>query len=95
MSDFRDVPDEQRFEQDFPDESGKPRTVFADYSRRGEERAILHVEAPMALRGSGAAGKFMQSLANHARAEKMRLTPVCGYAVAWFRRHPDYRDVLA
>jgi predicted GNAT family acetyltransferase len=24
-----------------------------------------------------------------------KLHPTCGYAVAWFRRHPDARDVLA
>ena len=70
------------------------RTVWADYAVQGERRVILHVEAQAELRGSGASGRFMQSLADHARAEKLKLTPRCGYAVAWFKRHPTYADVV-
>lgn len=92
MSDFRDLPDDQRFEQTFSDPDGR---VWADYAVQGGRRAILHVEAEDALRGSGAAGKFMQNLADHARAEDLKLTPRCSYAVAWFKRHKDYDDVLA
>jgi len=94
MTDLRDVTAEQRFEQGFADADGVLRTVWADYAVQGDRRAILHVEAPPELRGSGAAGQFMQSLADHARAEKLILTPRCSYAVAWFKRHPDYADVL-
>lgn len=94
MTDFRDVTAEQRYEQGFADADGVTRRVWADYSVQGDRRAILHVEADDALRGSGAAGRFMQSLADHARAEGHTLTPVCGYAVAWFRRHRNYADVV-
>lgn len=94
MTDLRDVVAEQRYEQGFTDADGETRRVWADYSVQGNRRAILHVEAEDELRGSGAAGKFMQSLAEHARAEGHVLTPICGYAVAWFRRHKDYQDVL-
>lgn len=95
MTDFRDVPAEHRFEQGFTDPDGALRVVFADYALQGDRRAILHVEAEPELRGSGAAGQFMQSLADHARDEKLKLTPRCSYAVVWFKRHPDYADVLA
>ncbi|WP_395651439.1 GNAT family N-acetyltransferase [Brevundimonas sp.] len=95
MTDLRDVTAEQRFEQGFTDADGALRRVWADYAIQGEVRAILHVEAEDELRGSGAAGRFMASLADHARAEKIRLVPRCSYAVAWFRRHPDQSDVLA
>ena len=95
MTDFRDVPAEQRFEQGFNDPDGESRLVFADYAVQGDTRAILHVEADPALRGSGAAGQFMQSLADHARTEGLKMTPRCSYAVAWFKRHKDYEDVLA
>lgn len=95
MTDLRDVATGMRFEQLFTDDTGTPRTVFADYGVAGDARVILHVEADPALRGSGAAGNFMQSLADHARAEKIGLIPRCSYAVAWFRRHPEAGDVLA
>jgi len=92
---FRDVPSQHRFEEGFTDAEGETRAVFADYAVQGETRVILHVEADPNLRGSGAAGRFMQSLAEHARAEGLKLAPRCSYAVAWLKRHPEYGDVVA
>ncbi len=95
MSRFADRSEERRFEQGFPGPDGDERQVFADYAVRGDERVILHVEADPALRGSGAAGRFMESLAAHARAEGLKLRPHCSYAVAWLKRHPQWNDVVA
>ncbi|MEJ6790217.1 GNAT family N-acetyltransferase [Brevundimonas sp. BR2-1] len=95
MTEFRDVRDEQRFEQGFTDADGQLRTVFADYAVQGSTRVILHVEADPALRGSGAAGQFMQALAEHARAENLKLNPRCSYAVAWLKRRREFDDILA
>lgn len=95
MTDLRDVRADQRFEQGFTDPEGQTRTVFADYAVQGRTRAILHVEADPALRGTGAAGRFMQSLAEHARTEGLKLAPRCSYAVAWLKRHPEFDDLKA
>ena len=95
MFDFQDLADEQRYEQRFDDADAMTGRVWADYADSGTGRAILHVEAEDALRGSGAAGRFMQNLADHARERGTRLVPRCSYAVAWFKRHPDQGDVLA
>ena len=94
MSEFQDLAAEQRYEQAFGD-SGTTGRVWADYADSPGGRVILHVEAEDALRGSGAAGKFMQRLADHARESGTWLVPRCSYAVAWFKRHPDQGDVLA
>ena len=95
MTDLRDVVAQQRLAQGFTDAQGQTRTVFADYAVQGDKRLILHVEADPALRGTGAAGAFMQALAEHARAEGLKLTPRCSYAVAWLKRHREYDDVVA
>ena len=95
MTDLRDVRAEQRFEQGFMAPDGRLRTVFADYATEGNTRLILHVEADPDLRGTGAAGQFMQALAEHARAEGLKLAPRCGYAAAWLKRHPAFDDVRA
>ena len=95
MTEFRDVRADQRFEQGFADAEGELRTVFADYAVKGSTRVILHVEADPALRGSGAASRFMQTLAEHARAEQLSLEPRCSYAVAWLQRHPEFKDITA
>lgn len=64
-------------------------TVFADYRRDGARLIIDHVEAPEALRGAGAAGRFMEALTQKARAEGSTLVPICSYAAAWLARHPQ------
>jgi hypothetical protein len=69
--------------------------VFADYRRAGGRLIIDHVEAPPVLRGTGAAGRFMEALAAEARASGEKIVPLCGYAAAWLRRHPEYRDLVA
>jgi predicted GNAT family acetyltransferase len=69
--------------------------VFASYRRQGEVLAIYHVEAPPQLRGTGAAGKLMTGVAEIARQEGRKITPYCGYAAAWLRRHKEYHDLLA
>jgi predicted GNAT family acetyltransferase len=71
-------------------------TAFADYRRQGDGvLAIPHVEAPVEMRGGGAAGRLMAGIVAHARAEGFRIIPSCPYASAWFQRHPEEADLLA
>lgn len=69
--------------------------VFASYRRDGATVAILHVEAPPALRGTGAAGALMDGVMRIVRATGAKVVPLCGYAASWIRRHGEYRDLLA
>lgn len=90
MSQLREEADAQRLVQDF--EGGQ---VWVDCARHGDTLSLLHVEADDALRGTGAAGRFMRALADHGRAEGLKFVPRCSYAVAWFQRHKDAQDLLA
>lgn len=69
-------------------------TVFARYRRGDGVLTILWVEAPAALRGTGAAGRLMKLVAQEARTKGWRVVPVCGYAAAWLRRSPEYRELV-
>jgi predicted GNAT family acetyltransferase len=69
--------------------------AFADYRRDGDRLVIPHVEAPDALRGTGAAGRLMEGVVEHARAEGRKIVPVCSYAAAWLKRHSEHADVVA
>ena len=84
MSEVKDNRQHSRFEMVEGDE-----VVFADYRRDGTRLYIDHVEAPPSLRGSGAAGRFMEGLVETARAEGATLVPICSYAVEWLARHPE------
>lgn len=80
----------QRFELE---ENGH--TSFADYRLEGDVLHLPHVEAPPALRGTGAAGRLMQAIVDHARTHGLKLHPICGYAAAWLQKHEDTHDLLA
>lgn len=84
-----DNEEKHRFENQ---ESGL--TVFANYRDHDGLTVITHVEADPALRGTGAASRLMEAIVAFARDHSLKLVPRCSYAVAWFRRHPDARDVL-
>ena len=70
-------------------------TSWADYRRSGDRLFIDHVESPVALRGTGAAGRLMAALAADARSKDLKLTPICGYAAAWLRRSHEFRDLVS
>jgi predicted GNAT family acetyltransferase len=90
MSDVKDNPAKGRFELE---EEGQ--TAFADYRRSGDVLVIPHVEAPMALRGNGTAGRLMQGLLDIVRERGLKVVPSCPYAAAYIQRHKHYRDLLA
>jgi predicted GNAT family acetyltransferase len=92
---FIDDADAMRFEQAFETQANGTCLVFCDYGVEGRTRVLLHVEADPLLRGTGASGRFMQALADYARAHDLRVVPRCSYAVVWFQRHPDQQDLLA
>ena len=60
--------------------------AFATYRRSADALAILHVEAPMALRGTGAAGRLMEHIDATAKREGVGLVPYCSYARSWLQR---------
>lgn len=82
MSELRNDTQRERYERD---EQGM--TSWAEYRLRGERLYIDHVESPFALRGTGAAGRLMEAVAEDARARGLKITPICGYAAAWLRRN--------
>ncbi|WP_428245824.1 GNAT family N-acetyltransferase [Ferrovibrio sp.] len=64
-------------------------TVFARYRRQDGQTLILHVEAPVNLRGSGAADRLMRGIVTLAAEQGTSLVPLCSYARAWMARHPS------
>jgi predicted GNAT family acetyltransferase len=90
MSELRDNTAGSRFEMD---EQGL--TSWADYRRSDGLLTITYVFAPPELRGSGAAGRLMTAIAEQAKAEGVKIIPVCGYAAAWLRGSKTYRELVA
>jgi uncharacterized protein len=69
-------------------------TAFATYRRSGDRLVIPHVESPPPLRGKGTADRLMRAVAAYADEHALKVTPLCGYARAWFRRHREFAGLL-
>lgn len=69
--------------------------VFADYRRQGNVVIVPHVEAPPALRGSGASGQLMEGMLALLRGRGEKIMPTCSYAAAYIRRHSEHHELLA
>lgn len=64
-------------------------TAYADYRRQDGQLIVDYVFSPPALRGKGTSGRLMEGLAADARDKGETIVPICGYAAAWLRRHPN------
>jgi predicted GNAT family acetyltransferase len=81
----------------------KGRYVFAEggstaemtFSKAGDSLLIIdHTEVPDAFRGEGVGLALVTRAVADARASGKKILPLCPFAAAQFRRHPDWADVL-
>nr|WP_280113669.1 GNAT family N-acetyltransferase [Nitratireductor basaltis] len=86
-------------------ESGPRRGRYV-YSIEGDEaeltyalsdgRMIIdHTYVPPDLREKGIALKLVERAVEDARERGLKVTPLCSYAAAQFRRHREWQDLLA
>ena len=64
------------------------------YRRHGDLLLMTHTEVPPALQGRGIAAALVQAALAWARAEGLRVRPLCSYVAAYVRRHPEVRDLV-
>jgi predicted GNAT family acetyltransferase len=85
------------------DLGSKGRYVFRDggavaemtFSKAGEHMIIIdHTEVPDAFRGQGVGLRLVTRAVEDARAAGKKIIPLCPFANAQFRRHPEWADVL-
>jgi uncharacterized protein len=53
-----------------------------------------HTLSPESMRGMGVAKALVDRLVADARAEGLKIVPVCSYVKAQALRHPDWADVI-
>lgn len=64
------------------------------YRREGNTLAITHTGVPEAIGGRGIASDLVRAAFEFARGEGLRVRPLCSYAMAWIRRHPEYDGLV-
>ena len=65
------------------------------FTKSGEHQIIIdHTEVPDAFRGQGAGLRLVTRAVEDARTAGKKIIPLCPFANAQFRRHPEWADVL-
>ena len=70
-------------------------TSVLDYWLRDGVMTIHHTGVPPRLEGRGIAAALVQAALDHARAHGLKVNPVCSYAGAYMRKHPQNLPLLA
>lgn len=71
------------------------RLAECSYQRVGDTLVLHHTAVPAAAQGQGVAAALVKAALDWARAEGLRVRPVCSYVAAYMRRHPETQDLLA
>jgi uncharacterized protein len=64
--------------------------------RRFPERIVFdHTEVPKLLEGQGLAAKLARAALDLARANDLRVVPLCPYVSSFIRKHTEYQDLVS
>jgi len=87
---IRDNPSRHRYELEV---DGVTACVL--YRRKPGVITFVHTEVPKALAGKGIGSRLARHVLETARAEGLKVAPVCPFIATWMKRHPEYDDLLA
>ena len=79
----------------FLEDAGK-RVAEMTYSRSPDGKLMIidHTEVDPSLRGQGIPKRLVAAAVQWARAEQIRVVPLCPFAKAVIDRTPEFQDVL-
>lgn len=69
--------------------------AVADYRMAGQMMTITHVGVPKQLEGRGIASELVKTALDDARARGLKVKPLCPFASAYIKRHPEYSGLVA
>jgi predicted GNAT family acetyltransferase len=67
--------------------------AFSEYSRGDGVLTIMHTEVPKALEGRGIGSALIRGVLDTARAQGLKVKPLCPFAKSYVERHPEYADL--
>ena len=69
--------------------------AFVDYRRFPDRIVFTHTEVPPPLEGKGLAAKLARTALDFARANHLRIVPLCPYVAAYIRKHTEAHDLVS
>lgn len=68
--------------------------AYVEYAPSTDSIRITHTIVPVPIEGRGIAGALTKAVLEYARTANLKVIPICSYVVAYFKRHPEYEDLL-
>ena len=84
----RDNAERHRFELD-----ADGHIAFSEYTRDGATLTIRHTEVPKELNGKGIGSALVRGLLDIARAQGLKVVPLCPFVASYIAKHPEYADL--
>lgn len=73
-------------------EDGK-RLATSTFSMAGNKMIIDHTEVDESLKGKSVGIAIIKTAVEYAREKGIKIIPLCPFAAAMFRKHPEFSDV--
>jgi predicted GNAT family acetyltransferase len=68
--------------------------AFSRYHLSGDSITFLHTEVPKEFEGKGIGSALAKHVLEHAKANNLKVTPMCPFIKAYIDRHPEYQGLL-
>ena len=68
--------------------------AFSKYFLVGEKIIIEQTEVPIEREGKDIASRIVRTALDYARAQKLKVMPLCPFTVGFIHRHPEYQDLV-
>ncbi|NYF30608.1 GNAT family N-acetyltransferase [Sphingopyxis sp. JAI108] len=91
MSEVEDNPAEGRFELEI---DGSHEIAAAYYRVKGERIVLTHTIVPERFSGQGIGSRLARGVFDALRESGRKAILLCPFMTAYFKRHPDYSDVV-
>jgi predicted GNAT family acetyltransferase len=69
--------------------------AIAEYRLRPGRISFTHTEVPDALEGRGIGKRLIKAALDDARAQLLKVVPICAFVKHYIETHPEEQDLLA
>jgi predicted GNAT family acetyltransferase len=65
-----------------------------EYELAAGKITFTHTGVPSALEGQGIGSRLARAGLEYARAQGLKVVPLCSFIAAYIRKHPEYQDLV-
>lgn len=68
--------------------------AIAGYQLKPDVIVLTHTEVPKELGGRGVGNKLAIAALDYARANDLRVIPLCSFMASFIEKHPEYKELV-